>query len=112
MVIVSDDETEVNVFSIVNNLNRRSVIVRTGPNTAAIFFEQDVVPIGPTTAFSGRSAFLANNDREFGIGEHRHAGPFREVAIDDDRVWGRDNGVVFFAWFDVVGERDVNATDC
>ena len=95
MVIVGDDETEVHVVGIVHDLHRGGLVVRTAPGAAGVLFEEHVFALGAR----------ALGHRELRIGEHGHAGPFAEVAVEHDGFGREHDGVLLLCGFDVVGRR-------
>ena len=106
MVIVGHDETEVNVVTVIGDLHRRGLIIRPGPRSTGVLFKQDV---GPSPIRAG-----AFRGRKLGIRKDRNPAPFREIAIQDNRVRCADDRVKFFSWFNVVAGMggDCNQADC
>ena len=84
MVIIRHHEAEIDVFCIINNLNRGGLVIWTGPSAATIFFKENV----------GSSGSLALRDREFWISENGHTRPLTQSTINNNGLCRERDRVV------------------
>ena len=92
VVIVGDHETEVDVLGVEDDLHGRGLVIGTGPGAAAVLFEQDILAVRAGTL----------GDGELRVGQHGHALPLVELAIDGDGSLGTVHRVELLARLDVV----------
>ena len=95
VVVVGHNEAEIDVVGIIDDLHSRGLVIRTRPSAATVFLKEHIL------ACSSGSRTLGH--RELRIGEHRHTGPFAEIAVQNNGFRSEYYRVSFLTRLDIIG---------
>ena len=95
VIVVGHDEAEIDVVGIIDDLNGRSLVIRTRPGAATVLLEEHKL--------TGTCGSRTLGHRELRIGEHRHTGPFAEIAVQNNGFRGEHYRVSFLTRLDIIG---------